>query len=148
LQKCSSEITKNGGVTKASYQTLRPNGRASDDSEEEWEIFEDSVISSFIDEYYGDGSEKSRTRHHLKIDYWKTPWGELILSNDVTDVNSYNGKLFKRRFRVPFGLFTDSLVPMCREKNIFDTKDDVRVRVPLEFKILCCLRILGRGMKY
>ena len=123
-----------------------------DDSEEEWEIFEESVISSFIDEYYGDGSEpkskKTRTRHHLKVNYWKTSWGELILSDDVTDINSYNGKLFKRRFRVPFGLFTDSLVPMCREKNIFDTRDDARVRVPLEFKILSCLRILGRGMKY
>ena len=121
----------------------------SQDSEDEWEIVEDEIISSYINEQLFVASEpkfkKSRERHHHKIDYWNSPWVLLITAEDVADTTSYNGKLFKCRFRVPFGLFQDGLLPMCREHNIFDSKDAMRVRVPLEFKILCCLRILGRG---
>ena len=106
-----------------------------DNTEDDWEIIEDSIFTSFVNEHFGDVPEpehkKTRTRHHLKIDYWKTSLGELILSEDVNDATSYNGKLFKRRFRVPFGLFTDHLVPMCRERNIFDTKDSDRIRILL-----------------
>ena len=85
-----------------------------DDSEDDWEIIEESIYTSFVNEHFAaipePATKKTRTRHHLKIDYWKTSWGELILSEDVRDDLSYNGKLFKRRFRVPFGLFTDHLV--------------------------------------
>jgi hypothetical protein len=55
------------------------------------------------------------------------------------------GKLFRRRFRIPFPVFKDVLVPLCRDANIFGTSVEAYVRVPLEFKILVSLRILGRG---
>ena len=97
----------------------------SQDSENEWEIVEDEIISLHIKEELFESSEpkfkKTRVRHHHKVDYWKTAWGLLITAEDVRDVTSFNGKLFKRRFRVPFGLFEDCLVPTCRDRNIFET---------------------------
>jgi len=89
--------------------------------------------------------KKTRTGRTNKIDYWETPWGKLITCDRVMNIKTKEGKLFRRRFRIPFLLFKDALVPLCREYNIFDTKNENAVRVPLEFKILYSLRILGRG---
>ena len=89
--------------------------------------------------------KRSRTGRTLKINYWATPWGELLQKPEVKVERSKWGKLFRRRFRVPFALFDKILVPKCREANIFATISEARVRIPLEFKLLMCLRILGRG---
>ena len=37
------------------------------------------------------------------------------------------------------------MVSECERVNLFNTKEERKVRVPLEFKILISLRILGRG---
>ena len=42
-------------------------------------------------------------------------------------------------------MFIETLIPRCVEKNIFGTKCESRVRIPIEFKILIALRILARG---
>ena len=34
---------------------------------------------------------------------------------------------------------------MCKRVNLFKTKCEAKVRIPLEFKILMALRIIGRG---
>ena len=49
---------------------------------------------------------------------------------------------FRRRFRVPYPLFKEIIVPDCHRMNVFEVK--VRHLVPIEFKILIALRILGR----
>jgi hypothetical protein len=69
----------------------------------------------------------------------------MLKDRRLSDERSELSKLFRLRFRVPFSLFRDILVPMCREKNIFGAENNHRARVPLEFKILASLRILGRG---
>lgn len=56
------------------------------------------------------------------------------------------GKLFRRRFRVPYPLFED-LVVTTREFKIFLEGPDCRgvMAAPLELKILAVLQVLGRG---
>ena len=87
----------------------------------------------------------TRDGRENKKDYWKTPWGVMLRHPDINNPTTKLGRLFRRRFRVPFPIFDEILVRRCREKNIFDIKSDKCVRIPLEFKILIALRILGRG---
>ena len=61
----------------------------------------------------------------------------------MNDPNSYEGKKFRMRLRVPFSIFHQVLVPQFISENIFETKS--RSQIGVEFKILICLRILGRG---
>ena len=115
-------------------------------------VIAQKVISYWItteyDKEFNSKRKNKRVRRIFKKNLWKSSWGELITHNDIRNPSSYQGRIFKRRFRVPFGLFMDELVPKCRDGNIFNTSEDNKVRVPLEFKILICLRILGRGRIY
>ena len=112
-----------------------------------WTVITEDIFQDILEEEKARSKNRKRKRtgRTKKIDYWQTPWGILIKSENVKDIKTKQGKLFRRRFRVPFLLFLNALVPMCREYNIFDTKNESAVRVPLEFKILFALRILGRG---
>ena len=83
-------------------------------------------------------------------DYWATPLGLLMKDPRTEYINTRQGRMFRRRFRVPYKFFKDFLVPKCREKNIFDHKRNKNgtlreTAIPIEFKILIGLRILGRG---
>ena len=78
-----------------------------------------------------------------KVDYTKTKWGLLIGNPLVRFPDNRYGKQFRRRFRLPFQLF-EILVDICRDKNIFNVRDLSRVKIPIEIKLLCCLRVLGR----
>ena len=80
----------------------------------------------------------------LKEDFWLSNWGILILHPDVRDPSTPLAKLFRRRFRVPFPIFK-VLVQRCEESNLFGIKCPSKVRVPIEFKVLISLRIMGRG---
>ena len=63
----------------------------------------------------------------------------------INDPASKIGQLFRRRFRVPYPLFKEVILEDCKRVNLFSTKNENMVRIPLEFKILMSLRILGRG---
>jgi len=79
----------------------------------------------------------------MKIsDYSNTPWGRMLMDPTVRDSNSYLGRLFKRRFRVPFPLFNDILLPIVEKEDIFECRNVCRI--PISIKLLACLRILGR----
>lgn len=54
------------------------------------------------------------------------------------------GKLFRRRLRIPSPLF-EQLVSQFNEVNLFEIVQEAKVRIPIEFKLLICLRFLGRG---
>ena len=69
----------------------------------------------------------------------------MLRNMDIKDPTTNIGRLFRRRFRVPFPIYEEILVPRCRESNLFDVKSEDSTRIPLEFKILISLRILGRG---
>jgi len=118
-------------------------------NEDELFQLEEDIVVSWIDREFSKvvrtKNIKKRLRRTFKINYWDSNWGRLIRAEDIRDPTSYNAKLFKRRFRIPFGLFEDVIIPMCEENNIFETAHPTRIRVPIEFKVLMCLRILGRG---
>ena len=51
--------------------------------------------------------------------------------------------MFRRRFRLPFQLFL-ILVEICRDNNVFEVTNYSRTKIPIEIKLLCYLRVLGR----
>ena len=106
-----------------------------------------SMSSSFFPLQKVEPTKKRKSpelREEFKnIDYSKTKWGLLIRNPLVKFPDNRHGKLFRRRFRLPFQLF-EILVKICAEKNIFEVKDLSRVKIPIEIKLLCCLRVLGR----
>ena len=66
----------------------------------------------------------------------------MLNDPQVADPQSFAGKKIKRRFHISFALFHDWLVPIRREKNIFGAAQSP---IPIEFKVLVALRILGRN---
>jgi len=91
--------------------------------------------------------KRRRASKQPKIDYWKTKWGQLLLNDQICNPFSAAAKKFRRRFRVPYPVFHEIIVPRCIEKNIFGNKEgqENKIRIPIEFKILIALRVLGRG---
>ena len=83
--------------------------------------------------------KRSRSRG-LRIDYRQTAWWAMLQDPDVQDPLSRVGKLFRLRFRTPWDLYHNELLPMVRAANIFPERQIRMVRVPLEIKILLCLR--------
>lgn len=79
--------------------------------------------------------------------YNMSPWGRMLVhprTKDPTDRKG--GKLFRRRFRVPFPLF-ERITELTRMNGWFSEEKDCagRSAAPLELKILGVLRVLGRG---
>ena len=109
-----------------------------------------SVITDLdSDEYYIYNDEPisykiPRSRENITVDFSQTRWGKFITDPEVKDFNSRKGRLFRRRFRVPFHVFT-WIVTKCTDANIFEVKRQNAVRIPVAIKVLISLRILGRG---
>ena len=79
---------------------------------------------------------KKRRSRRAPIDYWQTPWGQMLMDPNILDEGSHIAKLFRLRFRIPFLLFRDILMPMVVSANIFPNDADGRVNTPTEFKVL------------
>lgn len=56
------------------------------------------------------------------IDFWSSVWGKLIVKlasiENGPSIDSRDGKLFRRRFRVPWQVYCD-LVLKCKDKQLF-----------------------------
>ena len=81
---------------------------------EDFELEETQIIESWINDnaeaLYKQARIKKRRRYRIgKVNYWETEWGQLISNPNVNIPSSREGKLFKRRFRVDFGLFKNGL---------------------------------------
>lgn len=88
---------------------------------------------------------KERSKRN-KVNYWQSEWGGELLNPLIRDLNTREGKRFRRRFRMPATLFFDHLIPMVKEYGIFgSTRSHV---VPIEIKCLIALRRLARGETY
>lgn len=72
---------------------------------------------------------------------WLSPWGLLISSEQIKIPGSYEDRLFRKRFRLPYALFVN-FVKEAKDLNIFAEKRGGKIAV--EFKIMIGLRILGR----
>lgn len=57
-----------------------------------------------------------------RLDYWSSTWGKLLVKLSAIPggplISSREGKLFRRRFRVPWDVFVD-LLQKCKEKKLF-----------------------------
>ena len=85
------------------------------------------------------GAERASRRRSPNL--WDSGLGRLILSEEIKVPNSYEDKLFRKRFRMPFALFT-KFVKEAKDANIFEEFRGGKIAV--EFKIMIGLRILGR----
>lgn len=89
-----------------------------------------------------------------KSNFSSQPWGVLLTKLKAipggVSIGSRAGKLFRRRFRVPWLVYLD-LVQKCRDKKLFGEKSLDKVDLcgseicPIEIKLLGVLRILGRN---
>ena len=119
--------------------------------DEQWkeliESVQDEVIEYLLqnrDLHYEDDNPKPKRRRRAssRPNYWDSVWGRMIRHQDITDPNSFVGKKFRRRFRIPYVLFRDVLLPQCRQRNVFSSVN--KSQIPLQFKVLISLRMLGR----
>ena len=79
--------------------------------------------------------------------YAASDWGRMLKNDRIKDpLDRKGGKLFRRRFRVPYPIFI-RLVQITRDSDWFSEKKNCagRQAAPLELKILSVLRVLGRG---
>jgi hypothetical protein len=87
--------------------------------------------------------KRTRKKRITTEDLWRSPWGVLLRHPEVSISTSVAGTKFRLRFRVPFALFNDVIIPNCKRVNVFNMKNSSAI--PLEFKVLILLRILARG---
>ena len=48
---------------------------------------------------------RTRTTRRRSPNLWETGWGRLLLSDAIKDPDSYEAKIFRKRFRLPYPLF-------------------------------------------
>lgn len=119
------------------------------DSLRRWIVSPDGIVSSSgifpaVEDPIVLRRKSPRFRDEFKnIDYTKTAWGLMIRNELVKSPETREGKMFRRRFRLPFQLFL-ILVEICRDNNVFEVTNYSRTKIPIEIKLLCCLRVLGR----
>ena len=118
---------------------------SSDDNEES--DIEERLCAEFLYEQLMGEQKKpnclkrQRTIKDYVGEFWESQWGQLISNPNVGNPRTTEGRRFRRRFRLPFPLF-QHLVELCARENIFQLLH--RSPIPIEMKILSCLRILGR----
>ena len=115
-----------------------------DDEEDNFELAEDEIIKELLTEGVANEKQKKkrRVRINKRVQFSDTVWGQYICDDNVNNPHSREGKLFRRRFRLPFPVF-QFFVSLCRQHNIFNSTYESKI--PIEAKVLACLRILGRG---
>jgi hypothetical protein len=138
----------------SSYDIVARNSAISD---LEWlecivDVLKDSDFFNYLaedEEVLENAANAPRKRkyifHNRTTDLWSTPWGLMLkqLAN-ISDINSFEHRKFRRRFRVPFSMFLE-IVKECEEGNVFG----VTVRknkIAIDFKVLASLKILGRDL--
>ena len=73
-------------------------------------IIEEYIVESGDDFVDVKAPKKHRVdRSPTFIDYNKTKWGALLVDHNTRRPTTYQGKLFRRRFRVPFQAFDEVL---------------------------------------
>ena len=86
-------------------------------------------------------------RVEKRLIYSQSTWGMMLNNPRFKDPNDRKGgQLFRRRFRVPFPVFTE-ILRLTRANGWFSEGRDAigTLASPLDLKILSVLRVLGRG---
>lgn len=94
------------------------------------DLVEEEMKSDFGNEQLSKRLRTTRSSSYTRgTDYSLTKWGKMIKHPDVNNVRSKIGRLFRRRFRVPFPLF-EVIVKMCDDNNIFELKNQYQPIIP------------------
>ena len=87
---------------------------------------EEEAVMKWLEDHGGQFVPKDRNGRNIKRrttwvkkDYWETQWGRDLRNPDIEDPDSTIGKRFRLLFRVPFAMYKEILLPMCRERCIF-----------------------------
>ena len=112
-------------------------------------LLQQSVFADLIDDVsdihlHPTTATRERKTIRFSRNFAQTNWGKFILDPAVQDPYSRQGKLFRRRFRVPYVLFC-WLCTKCDDANVFEIKRKASVEIPTYIKVMISLRILGRG---
>ena len=89
-----------------------------------------------------DEKDKKKRKRRQRNDLWGSEWGRLLNHHNTMSPGTFEYIKFRLRFRVPFPLFKYRLMPAIREAQIFNSKRESYI--PLEFKVMVALRIIGR----
>jgi hypothetical protein len=98
---------------------------------------------TFYDYFEENGKRRRKSRTTYDVNdpatLWRTSWGLMLQNEDLRDNQSTLSRKFRRRFRVPYSVFL-YLVQRCKDADVFG-----KTKIPVEFRVLIGLRILGRG---
>ena len=89
--------------------------------------------------------ERRQRKWEGRPNYMESTWGRMLRSDRINDpTDRKGGKLFRRRFRVPYPIYLQ-LVDITRASGVFKETPDAagNPAAPLELKILSVLRVLG-----
>lgn len=114
------------------------------DWETNWEL-QSKIAEAFFREYpeeFTDTESLGSRESSKRPNYWDSVWGKMLLNPEIENPNTFVAKKFRRRFRVPYPLFKEVIVPKCVDRNVFESQRESQI--PIEFKVLIALRILGR----
>ena len=62
-------------------------------------------------------------------DLWETKWGRMLRNPDLSDPSSYYAKKFRRKFRCPYPFFHATIVPICRENNVYGRESIIPIEL-------------------
>jgi hypothetical protein len=120
-----------------------------------WKLNDEEIVMDWIENHLdsfdieeennGDVGVRRRIRCS-KVVLSNTLWMKLYHNPKTVDATSKEGKNFRRRFRLPLPLVKDVLVPLVVDRNIFEVQR--QSYIPIELKVMICLRILARGNFY
>jgi hypothetical protein len=87
----------------------------------------------------------NRTRPKISSEVlWESAWGQMLRNPETRDPRTFYGKKWITRFRVPFPVF-ETIVEMCERDNIFQIKRTLSMPIPVPFRVLVSLRMLGKN---
>merc|ERR1711934_133006 len=109
------------------------------------------LLVDLRDESDGPPAKRRKThdqswREEEPLDPLDSVWWRFLHRDGIEDSSHRVGRLFRRRFRVPYWYFRH-LCSMWRDNGWPPSDRDAcgRKSQPLELKILAALRVLGRG---
>ena len=152
MQQCYAE----NKAKRPRMETIDVVTGAVDCTDDEWfdAICKVMETSDFVDRFVKDivlkrraPTKKSRKQyqsHNRSKDLSDSVWGQMLVDPTISVVGSWYNRKFRRRFRVPYSMFLE-IVAECKEHNVFGPQLR-QSKIKVEFKVLTCLKILGRDL--
>jgi hypothetical protein len=94
---------------------------------------------------------KKRRLSYPREDYNESCWSRMLLNPNIQVEDHRDGKLFRKRFRIPYTAFIKLVELFETVEYSFCTSHhnaSGRISVPLKLKILGVLRVLGRASTF